>query len=229
MSDIATGERSVLIIEDHSMTREGIKVVLSWGTGFAPIFEAATAKHGLEVIRTERPALVILDLSLPDRNGLEIIGTIRNLSPESRILVLSMYTEGDYIRKALSEGVHGYIAKASPPENLLRAVRQVMDGGYYFDQSSVDEIVQFLSNERTGKSADEESAAAELSKREMEILRLVVEGYSVKEIAFMLSISAKTVENHRYRLMRKLNVTDSFGLLRFALKRGLVSMDEWLK
>jgi DNA-binding NarL/FixJ family response regulator len=225
--------KSVVIIDDHPMTREGIKLVLSNRSGFRVTAEAGTAKDGLEAVKKNKPDFVILDLSLPDRSGLEIIKKIRALSPISQVIVLTMYSRGDFIRRAVAVGAKGYIVKGAPPEALLEAVRRVEEGWHYFDEIAVEAIAKSFSHtdREPGIRAlsPNEAAAPNLSKREREILHYVALGGSIKEIAFMLSLSPKTVENHRYSLMRKLKVAEPVDLIKYALRKGIVEMDEWLK
>jgi DNA-binding NarL/FixJ family response regulator len=220
--------KRVVIIDDHPMIRAAVTVVFSGEARFCVAAEAGTAKEGLEAVKNHKPDFVVLDLQLPDQNGLLIINKIRFLSPATRVIVLTMYSRGDFIRKAMAAGAMGYIVKTSPPETLLEAVRRIEEGGHYLDKFAAEAVAGLLAREN-GEDKVAATAEPRLSKREREIMHHVARGSSMKEIAFMLSLSPKTVENHRYRLMRKLNVSEPIEVVKYALRKGILDLDDWLK
>ena len=219
--------KTILIVDDHPVFREGLKSILSRAPGYRVAGEAGDGRQALELVREIKPDLVLLDLSLPDVSGVQLIEDIRRQLPDTLILVVSMHGKIDYLTAAFKAGARGYVVKESAAAMLLQAIDLVAAGEYYLDSSVSREVVQRLAAE-TGQAApvsDRDYAA--LTRREQEILRLLAEGQSPKAIASRLCVSQKTVENHRANLMAKLNLHTTLDLVRYAARLGLVDMERW--
>ncbi len=210
MSDIA-----VLIVDDHAILRSGLKLLLNSAGGIAVAGEAATGREALELYRKTSPDVVILDLSLPDMGGLEVARAIRKLDGSARILVLTMHENSGYVGELLRAGVSGYVVKRSADSELINAVKAVRRGDMFIDPSLT----------RAMLAEAEPRGGTGLSRREEEVLRLLVRGYLGKEIASRLGISAKTVETYRLRICSKLGLSGRAELLKYAVKHGLFCVD----
>lgn len=220
-------KKSVLVVDDHPLVREGLKAIIGQSSKFEVVGEAGAAREGLRMAEELKPELVLLDISLPDQNGLELAGRIRSSLPDTRILVISMHSKIEYVVKAFKAGATGYMVKESAAERLVDALESVARGDYYLDHSLSHQVVEELirSPERETRILD--ATYRSLTPREQEILRVLAEGLSVKEIADKLFISPKTVENHRSNIMKKLGLHSSIELARYAARLGLIDVDEW--
>jgi RNA polymerase sigma factor (sigma-70 family) len=221
------GKKSVLIIDDHPLFREGLKAIIARNPRFEVKGEAGNGREGLRLAKELKPDLVLMDISLPDQNGFELTRTIRSMMPETRVLVISMHSKIDYIVKAFQSGAAGYIVKESASDRLLQGLDLVARGEYFLDTSVSHQVVERLlgSPERETKIMD--AAYDTLTPREQEVMRLLAEGLSTKEIAERFFISPKTVENHRTSIMNKLGLQGSLDLVRYAVRLGLVDVDQW--
>ena len=212
----------VLIAEDHLMVRAGIRALLEKAGDINVLDEASNGQEAIEMTRTLRPDVLIMDIMMPRMNGIQAAENIRELKLPTNILLLSMYSDEGLVHQALQCGVKGYVLKSSVSEELIRAVRAVSNGQTYLS-SPISEIVESVVQPySTGKNAD---PLSNLSPREKQILQLIAEEHTSAEIAKMLVISEKTVEKHRARLMEKLNVRNLAGLVRLAVKYRLVDRD----
>lgn len=204
----------VLVVDDHELFREGLKRLLE----AEHIEVAGEAEDGLGALRMARrlvPDVVILDLTLPRLNGLEIARRLKSETPASRVVVLTMHDEDAYVLEALRAGAAGYVLKTQAFADLARAIETVMAGSVYLSPGVSRAVVEAWTGGRA-------PGAGPLSGREREVLQLVAEGCTNKEIAHLLSISIKTVETHRSALMRKLDLHDTAGLVRYAIRRGMI-------
>lgn len=204
----------VLIADDHEVFREGLKTLLG-SHRMEVVGEAAHGRAALKMARTLLPDVAILDLGMPELNGLETTRLIARDSPKTRCIILTMHAEDAYVLEALRAGVRGYVLKSQAFSDLAQAIAAVSDGGVYLSPG----ISRAVVNASLGKAA---SPADPLSTREREVLHLVAEGRTNKEIAHVLGISAKTVETHRGAVMRKLDIHDTPSLVRYAIRRGLI-------
>ena len=219
--------KTVLIVDDHPLFREGLKSLLARHSSFEVIGEAGNGNDGLKKAKKLMPDLVVMDISLPDQSGIEVTSKIRSLLPETRVIVLSMHTKIDYITEAFRQGATGYVVKESATEKLMECLEIVSKGEYFVDSSLSHRVVKSLleSDEKERKITD--AGYNTLTPREQQVMRLLAEGHSTKQIAEKLFISPKTVENHRSNIMSKLEVHTIMELVRYAARLGLIDVDLW--
>jgi len=217
----------ILIVDDHPFFREGLKSLLAQNAAFEVVGEAGEGDEALKKAEDLRPDLVIMDITLPDMSGIEVTRNIRESLPDTKVVMLSMHHKVDYITKAFEAGATGYFTKETATEKLVECIKTVMKGDYYVDSSLSHEVVKSLlkSSEKESESTEGEYTA--LTPREQEVLRLIAEGLSNKEIANSLFISPKTVENHRTNIMSKLDLHSTMELVRYAAKYGIIDIDLW--
>ncbi len=213
----------VLLADDHQLVRAGMRALIDSLPGFEVAGEAADGREVLRLVRDDGIDLVVMDLSMPGLNGLDATARIAKDHPEIRVVVLSMHTSENYVLDALRAGARGYVIKDSAPEELERALRAVAAGQRYLSPA----ISHFLLDDylRLARGGDAQQAAARLTARQREILQLIAEGRSTREIAGRLSISIKTVETHRAQIMQRLDVRDVASLTRYAIRLGLITPD----
>jgi DNA-binding NarL/FixJ family response regulator len=209
---------SVLVADDHGFLREGVRSLIERAPDIAICGEAADGREALEQLQKRLPDVAILDIAMPRLGGLEVAETIRTKHPSVKVILLSIHTEAHVIQSAVSLGVDGYVLKSARTDELLEAIRAVVSGGSYFSPPVAREIVAQVRDPR--RKGDE--PFTQLSMREREVLRLIAEGFSAKEIATDLHISTKTVEAHRTSLMRKLGARKATELVRYAVRHGLI-------
>ena len=206
----------VLIVDDHAVVRSGLKLVLDADDGIEPVGEAGTARDAIFEARSLKPDVILLDVVMPDGNGLDVIPTLLHEHPEVKILMLSMQDDPQYVRQAFVAGASGYVLKEAADSEVVAAVREVAGGGRYVDPELGARLVAAESAER--KRAEEDP----LSEREGEVLRLLALGHTNQEIAKQLYISVRTAETHRAHIMQKLRLSSRAELVRYALDRGLL-------
>lgn len=207
---------SILLVDDHPFVREGIRSFLSETPGCTVVGEARTGEDALRLAEQLRPNFILLDLNLPGASGLEILGKLHKLLPDTRILVLTVHNSREYVLHVARSGAHGYILKEAPPAELLRAIRAIQSGERYFS-SAVVRHVQPGDHDRP----DDQQPA--LTPREVEVLILTAKGKGIKEIADALSISNATVQTYRVRIMNKLKVHHVAGLVTYAIQKGYLT------
>lgn len=209
----------VLIADDHALVRDGVRALLATAEDIEVVAEAADGREAVDRAKETSPDVVLLDIAMPGLGGLEAVPLIRREVPRARILVLTQYEHADYVRRFLRLGVSGYVLKKAAGAELISAIRAASRGGLVLDPVIAREALK-----------DSEGAAAEpsddpydsLTERERQVLKLVAEGRSNKEIASLLDISVKTAMTHREHVMQKLNLHNRTDVTRFALRRGII-------
>ncbi len=215
---------TVLIIDDHPLFREGIKSLFRDARGYEIAGEATNGSEGCRKAAELNPDIVLLDLALPDRRGFGFVKEIRHVAPDSAVVVLTAYTKVNHIVEAFKAGAIAYVIKDSPIECFMQALNSASKGEYFMDPAISDTIVNQLVREpeKTGNAVN-----GNLTRREREIIVLLAEGDRPQQIAEKLYISRKTVENHRYNVMKKLGLHSTHDLLKYAVKYGLVDIEMW--
>jgi two-component system invasion response regulator UvrY len=200
----------ILIADDHTLVRETWSFILSSDPRFDVIGECGTGEEAIELAKNLRPDVVIMDINLPGMNGIEATPLIRKFSPGSKVLAVSLHTQPAYARQIIQKGAMGYVTKNSPREEMFRAIVEVKNGRKYIcDQIKINLSDQVING------MDTPNPINTLTERELEIIGLVKKGNSSKEIAEILHIAVKTVEVHRYNILRKLNLKNSSALVNF--------------
>jgi DNA-binding NarL/FixJ family response regulator len=219
-------QKTALIVDDHPLFREGVKTLIERTPHFRVVGEAANGEEALALAKALKPDVVLLDLSLPDQSGVEVTRQIRTFVPDSRIVIVSMHSKVDLITKAFQAGATGYVVKESATEKLVECMKAISNGEYFLDTSLSQKVVSNLVKS-SARASNLDSRYQSLTRREQEVLRLVVDGLSAKEIGDRLFISPKTVENHRTNIMNKLDIHSTMELVRYAAKLGLIDVDQW--
>ena len=204
----------ILIVDDHAIVREGYRSLLAKHEGLIVVGEAGDAASGYRCYKDTRPDVVIMDISMPGRGGIDAIEHIREFDANARVLVFTMHTGAAYVLHAFRAGAKGYVTKSSPPDLLVRAVRDIAEG-----RLAICEISEALAFDRV---QEEKTGLHGLSPREFEIFRMILDAKSTDEIASALNLSRKTVANYHYAIKSKLGVDTDIELLYFGLRQGLV-------
>lgn len=206
----------VILVDDHILPRAGIRTLLQSMAGIEVIGEASNGREALALMARQRPQVVITDIRMPVMDGFDLTVAVREQFPGVQVLVLSMHTTEEYIWRAMRSGARGYLFKDAPPSELETAIRKVAQGEPYM---APEVLSRYLSYRERHSPLDQ------LTPRQLEILKMIAEGKSTKQIAAALGIGTKTVEAHRAQLMERLGIHDVAGLVRFAIRFGLVSPD----
>ncbi|MGD2151106.1 MAG: response regulator transcription factor [Desulfobacterales bacterium] len=220
-------KKTILIIDDHPLFREGLKAIIGRNHRFEVVGQAGNGREGLQKARDLKPDLALVDMSLPDQSGIQLTQELKNASPKTRIMIITMHSKVDYIVKAFQAGATGYVIKESTSERLLQGIDTVLKGEYFMDSSVSHRVVEKLMEfpEKEVKITD--ASYDTLTRREQEIMVLLAQGLSNKQIAEKLFISPKTVENHRSNILRKLNIHSTIELVRYAARLGIIDVDLW--
>jgi two-component system, NarL family, response regulator NreC len=214
---------TIVIADDHPVVREGLRTVLEREPDLTVVGEASDGIETLQLVERLKPTLLILDIRMPGKSGLEVAREIARSSSETRVLILSMYAGEGYVMEALSSGVAGYILKETDTSNLVPAIRQIMSGTRYLSPSVNDRVIDAYIQRTQGGMVDPYDT---LTTRERQVLRLLSEGCNNAQIAERLSISVRTAEHHRANLMRKLRVKSSAEIIAFGKSRGVVPQQD---
>ena len=211
---------AVLLADDHTILRAGLKMMLNAQPDIEVIGEASDGRQAINEAQRLQPDVIIMDITMPDCNGIEATRQVKRLLPETRVLVLTMHENEEYLFQMLRAGASGYMLKEAADTELISAIRVVSSGRFYLSPSAQSMMVSdYLQRVRTGEERDSYSA---LTEREREILKLVAEGHTNNQIAERLFISPKTVDTHRTHIMDKLNLHSRAELVKYAMRRGLL-------
>lgn len=213
----------VVLVEDHQIVRQGLRALLEGTDDVVVVAEADNGHDGVEIAKQHRPDVVVMDLNLPGLNGVDATKAIRQAVPEAHVLILSMYSTEEHVRPAIRAGAEGYLLKGSGLSDLVAAIKAVSTGNAFFSPQVAKIVLD--DSRRAAQGGVPDRAGSELTPRERQILKLVAEGRSSPEIAKDLNLSVKTVEGHRGRIMAKLDTKNVAGLVRHAIRLGLVSAD----
>ncbi|OIO36219.1 MAG: hypothetical protein AUJ74_03110 [Candidatus Omnitrophica bacterium CG1_02_44_16] len=211
---------TVIIADDHDIIREGIKNILRNQKDYEVMAEAADGQEALDKVSALKPDILLLDITMPKKSGLEILDQLQRASKKTKILIISVHKADAYIMRALKSGVKGYLNKENAADDLLPALRKITAGQVYLSSQASSYLL-----EKASKGSEEMAKENILSERETEVLRLVAEGKTAKEIAESLFISARTVENYKNNLLKKLGLHKSSDLIKYAIKNKIVDLE----
>jgi len=210
----------VLVADDHPVVRKGVQTCLAKQAKLKIVGEAIDGDEALRKARELCPDVILLDISMPGMNGLAVTEVLRKELPDMKVLILSVHSNREYIFRVIQAGAHGYVSKEAPPEELLRAIESVYEGEPHFSEDiRRDALNQFVIG------GGKKPPFAQLTSREREVLIHIAEGQSNKEIADKLNIGVRTIETHRERIMRRLNIHSVAGLTKYAIANGLISLE----
>ncbi len=217
-------EIRLLLADDHAVVRSGLRMLLQAQPDMKIIGEAETGQEAIRRVAELRPDVVLMDIEMPGMNGIEATRRIKAEAPQAAVLALTMYEDDQYFFEMLRAGASGYVPKRAAPDELVSAIRAVSRGEVFLYPSLAGRLVQdYLLR---GRPEEQEPATDDLTAREQEVLKLIAEGLSNNEIADRLVISAKTVDRHRENIMRKLNLHNRVDLVKYALRKGLIDLEE---
>ena len=219
--------KSVLIVDDHPLFREGLKFIIGRNERFKVVGEAENAAGALREAKKLNPDIVLVDISLPDKSGIQLTYELKKQQPQVMIMIVSMHSKIDYIAEAFQAGAKGYVAKESAAERLVQGLEAIVKGEFFLDSSVSLQVVENLMKFPVKEARITDAEYGALTPREQEIMRMLAEGVGPKEIADKLCISPKTVENHRANIMKKLDLHSTMELVRYAAKLGLIDVDLW--
>ncbi len=206
----------ILIADDHPIVRKGLRQILEEGNIVRKVEEAGTGKEAVEKVRDGSFDIALLDISMPEMSGLEALDEIKKLKPSLPVLILSIYPEEEYAVRALKSGASGYMTKKSAPDELIAAIRKIVRGGRYISPSLAD----FLASHLTGENS--KPLHETLSNREFQVMRMIAAGRSLKEIAYDMSLSPKTISTFRTRILQKMQIQNNADLIQYAIKNKLI-------
>lgn len=214
----------VLVADDHTIVRQGLCAILHAHPDVEVVGEASDGREAVQLAAELQPDVVIMDIAMPKLNGLEATRQIAAQQPDVRVLILSMYTDIEHVLHALRAGACGYVRKEDADTELIDAIERARPNDVYLSPAIDEEALREHLDRAAKQGADEDYDP--LTPREREVLQLVAEGHPNKQIARLLSIAVRTVEEHRARIMRKLDVTDQAALVRYAVRKGIVSLEQ---
>jgi RNA polymerase sigma factor (sigma-70 family) len=213
----------VFLADDHTVIRDGLRFMLEAQGDITVVGDAADGRQAVNQVQKLKPDVVIMDIAMPELNGIEATQQIRQTCPSTQVVILSVYSNAEHIFRALQAGARGYLLKESAGKEVVSAVRTVRVGRRYLSRKIAETMIDDYVHQR--ESTEAKSPLERLSPREREVLQLVVEGKSSKEIANIIHLSPKSVETYRSRLMQKLNVNNLPGLVKFAIQHGITPLE----
>lgn len=211
----------ILLADDHHLVRTGLRALLQSLPDIEVVGETGDGREAIELVRTRAPNIVLMDIAMPGLNGLDATARVVGEFPQTRVIILSMHASEEYVKQALRAGATGYLLKNAAPEELGLAIQAVTRGETWLSPA----ISRLVVEEYLGARGDDTGPLAQLTPRQREILQLITEGKTTKQIAAALAVSVKTVETHRAQLMERLGIHDVAGLVRYAIRHGLVQID----
>ena len=211
---------SVLIADDHAVVRRGLRALLETRPGWTVCAEVGDGREAVEKARQLQPDVVILDISMPEVNGIVATTQVREVAPQARILVLTMHNSEELIQSCLRAGAQGYVLKSDAERDLISAVESLSQNRTFFSQAATNVVLENLREKQNGTG--EEALIDNLTSREQEIMQLLVQGRTNKEVGALLGISARTVESHRWNIMNKLQLDTFSDLVRYAVRKKMV-------
>ncbi|MBU0465630.1 MAG: response regulator transcription factor [Proteobacteria bacterium] len=213
----------VLIAEDHTIVRKGLCSLLEKEPGIVVVAEAENGRDAVIKAEEIKPDVVVMDIGMPLLNGIEACRQLKKRFPEIEIIILTVHTNEEYVLQALKAGASGYLIKRAAPSDLVTAIHEVHKGKSYLSSSISKTLInEYLRQSSTISDIDKDSREKELTSRQTEVLQLLAEGYTNREIAKILCVSIKTVETHRTQIKKRLNIKKTAGLVQYALQKGLI-------
>lgn len=216
----AKNKIKVLVVDDHPVVRQGLRAVLAERPNVQVVGEAGDGAEAMQKVKSLRPDIVLLDLSMPGMDGLSVTETLRQKYAQTKVLVLSIHGTPEHVASVMKAGARGYVIKGAPTDELVRAIQTVQSGGTFLSPA----VAHAASSPPSAAVADGDPLA-KLSDREREVLMHIAEGLSNKEIATRFDVSVRTIETHRERTMRKLKIHNVAGLTKFAVRHGLIALE----
>lgn len=214
----------VLIVDDHRVVIEGVKSALSVSPDLEVIGEALNGHQAIKKVKSLKPDIVIMDISMPDLNGIDATLQIKKMDPHIKIIIFSMYSNREYVIDLFKAGISSYVLKKDPMSDLVSAIKAVERGGTYFTTISSEILLNYVKELDDSKNNNIINGFESLSLREREVFQLLSEGKSIREIAETLGISRKTVETHKYNIMEKLHAKNITDLTRLAIRKGIIQL-----
>lgn len=214
----------IILVDDHQIVRDGIKSLLAGAKEIDIIGEASEGNELLNLLKTKKPDVLVMDISMPGMSGIELTKAVKEQFPKIEVLILSMYTQEDFVLNAVSAGAKGYLPKNTTRNELINAIVALYEGKQYFNEAISSILLSSYVNTVQKKTNTEETETPTLSAREIEILKLYVEGASNQEIADKLFISIRTVESHKNHMMQKLNIKSIVELVKYAIRNKIVEI-----
>lgn len=214
---------TILLAEDHTIVRQGFRLLLEAEADITIVGEAANGRQAVQLVKKLRPNIVIMDIAMPQLNGLEATRQIVRDCPSTRVLVLSCYSDDEYVNQLTEAGAAGYLLKQTAAADLIKAIREAKQGNAFFSPAISKRLIERY-RETLLKGFPVKKEIDLLTSRQVEVLQLVAEGRPNKQIAAELNVSVKTVQNHRQQLMKKLDIHETAGLTRYAISKGIVKM-----
>jgi DNA-binding NarL/FixJ family response regulator len=210
----------ILVVDDHAVVRHGLRALLGAQPGWSVVGEAGSGREALQKVRELRPDVAVLDIALPELNGLDTTRLILDEAPQTKVLIFTMHNADEFIEHAVDAGARGYVLKSEASDEIVRGVAAVLDGRTFFTSAVSDLILQRL---RHGKKKIHREETRAITLREREIIQLLAEGHSNKQVAGRLGLSVRTVENHRARIMQKLRLHSFSDLVRHAIRNNIIA------
>lgn len=216
----------ILFADDHAIVRDGLRSLFKSDPGFVIVGEAADGAEAVRLVEENRPDVAVLDISMPNVNGIEATGIIKERNPETKVLILTIHENEEYIHELIMAGADGYVLKNAEKKEIFDGVRAVASGSTYFSSNVSRALLEGLVRSTRNKVPFQISNEEKLSKRETEVLRLIAEGLTSKQIAERLHLGITTVNSHRMNIMKKLNIHEIVGLVKYAIQKSLIDLGD---